>query len=85
MKLFFYKTIIICVCLFVLFQITIGMQINRLESEINKLSSKENIEHIKNKIRSEMNVAIKKDRYLTQEDAALIRSFINKIQKEIKN
>ena len=73
----------IFLCVFLLFHLTIGNKIRSIEKEIENLSSKENLEFIKSKLRNEMKDAIEKDRYLNQEDAALIGSFINKIQQEL--
>ena len=53
---------------------------------INKLSSldKETAEVIKNKIRDEIKSGLGKDRILSQEDANLLKKFINKISSELK-
>ena len=37
------------------------------------------------KIREELKKAIKKERYLSKEDAALINQFIQKIRRELKD
>ena len=85
MKTFVYKTLFIFVCLFVLFQLTIGAKIRQLNSELEEFKSKRNIENIKNKIRDELKNAITKERYLSPEDAKLINDFINKLKKELSN
>ena len=85
MKTFFYKTLIIFVLVFVLFQITIGAQIRQIKTQIENIKSKENIEIIKNKLRDELKTAVNKENYLTQEDAKLINDFLNKIKKELNN
>ena len=85
MKIFVYKTLFVFVCLFLLFQLTIGAKIREATYELEKLKSKENIENIKNKAREEMKNAISKENYLTPEDAALINKFINKLKKELSN
>ena len=85
MKTFFYKTLIIFVLVFVLFQITIGAQIRQIKTQIENIKSKENIEIIKNKLRDELKTAVNKENYLTQEDAKLINDFFNKIKKELAN
>tara|TARA_Y100000590_G_scaffold159996_1_gene183491 strand:- start:310 stop:573 length:264 start_codon:yes stop_codon:yes gene_type:complete len=85
MKTFFYKTLIIFVLVFVLFQITIGAQIRQIKTQIENIKSKENIEIIKSKIRDELKTAVNKENYLTQEDAKLINDFLNKIKKELDN
>ena len=61
MKIFVYKTIFIFVCIFILFQLTIGAKINQLDKELTELKSKENIEIVKNKLRDELRNAINKE------------------------
>ena len=85
MKTFFYKTLIIFILVFVLFQITIGAQIRQIKTQIENIKSKENIEIVKTKIRDELKTAVNKENYLTQEDAKLINDFLNKIKKELDN
>ena len=85
MKIFVYKTLFVFVCIFVLFQLTIGIKIKQLNNELQKLKSKENVEIIKNKLREEMKNAISKENYLGPEDAKLINEFINKVKKELSN
>ena len=85
MKIFVYKTLFIFVCIFILFQLTIGAKINQLDKELTELKSKENIEIVKNKLRGELRNAIKKENYLSPDDAKLINEFINKLKKELSN
>ena len=83
MKLFVYKTLFIFVSIFIIFQLTIGLKIKQFEKKIEKFKSEENIENVKNKIRKELRSGIKKENYLTPEDAKLINDFINKLNKEL--
>ena len=85
MKIFIYKALFVFVCIFVLFQLTIGIKIKQLNNELQKLKSKENVEIIKNKLRKEMKNAISKENYLGPEDTKLINEFINKVKKELSN
>jgi len=85
MKIFVYRTLFIFVCIFILFQLTVGMKLKQMNNEFQKLKSKETMEIIKNKLRKEMTSAINKENYLNPEDAKLINEFINKIQKELLN
>ena len=73
------------VCVFLLFQLTIGSEIRKLNNEIEKIKSKENVEMIKNKLRKELKNAVNKEQYLSPEDAKLIKEFLNKIDKELSN
>ena len=84
MNSFVYKTIFLSLVIFLLFQLTIGVKIRQFEERLNNLKSKENIEVVKNKIRKEMRSAVKKERILNEEDALLIKQFLNKINSEIK-
>ena len=83
MKIFIYKTLFIFVCVFVLFQLTFGIKINQLNTELEKIKSQENIENMKNKLRDELKNAISKENYLSPDDAKLINDFINKLKKEL--
>ena len=85
MKIFVYRTLFIFVCIFILFQLTVGMKLKQMNNEFQKLKSKETMEIIKNKLRKEMTSAINKENYLNPQDAKLINEFINKIQKELLN
>ena len=85
MKIFVYKTLFIFVCVFILFQFTIGAKLKQLNGELAKLKSKQNIEIIKDKLRDELRNAISKENYLSPDDAKLINEFINKLKKELSN
>ncbi len=85
MKLFFYKTIFVAFVFFITFKITIGSTVKYVENKIYSLSSKENMEYMKQKIKDEMQVAISKEEYIKKEDAILINQFIKKIQKDLNN
>ncbi len=83
MKLFVYKTLFVFVCIFLLFQFTVGYQLKKFQGRLEQFKSKENIENVKNKLREEMKNAVKKENYLNEEDAKLINQFINKIRQEL--
>ena len=85
MKIFVYKTLFVSVCLFLLFQLTIGVKIKQLNNELEKFKSKENLEIVKNKLRKEMKNAVNKENYLSPDDAKLINEFLDKIKKELSN
>ena len=85
MKTFVYKTLFIFVCIFLLFQLTIGVKLKQLNKELAELKSKKNIEIIKDKLRKELRNATSKENYLSPDDAKLINEFINKLKKELSN
>ena len=85
MRIFIYKTLFLVILIYILFQLTIGYTIKKIKEEIYNLKSKENIELIKNKIREEIEVAIKKDKLLDERDKKLINNFLEKIKRELQN
>ena len=85
MKIFIYKLLISLVGVYIIFQLTIGLTIKKLESKVSEMTSKENIELTKNKIREELNNGIKKDKILSSSDAKLLNEFFNKISSEINS
>ncbi len=84
MKPFIYKTIISIIAVILIYEFTIGKQISKYSNQLNTLISKEGRKESVNKIREEINKGIKKERYLSKEDAKLINKFLNKIQRELK-
>jgi len=85
MRLFVYKSLFIFLLLTVFYKITIGSLIKELDYKINNFISKEKIEKSKSKIRDEINTAVKKDRILSEEDAKLLKLFIEKVKMELEN
>ena len=83
MKLFIYKLLLIFFLAFVLFQLTIGNLIKNYEQKVDQYFSEQYLNHLKIKLREEMQNAIEKDNYLKPEDAELINKFLKKLQKEI--
>ena len=69
MKQYFYKIIIFIIAIIVIFEFTIGKQINKYTDKINTISSKEGRKESVKKLRNELKKGIKKERYLSKEDA----------------
>jgi hypothetical protein len=83
MRIFFYKFIIVIVGLFILYQLTIGYTIKKIQQKFYSINVKEQSEFIKDKLREEIKNTLKKDEILTKEDAILIKKFYLKILSEI--
>ena len=83
MKIFIYKTIFVTICIFFLYQFTIGKKINYYENKIKNLTNDQGRDDIRNKIRNEIKKANEKDQILNAEDKKIINKFINKIRKEL--
>tara|TARA_B100000131_G_C18114489_1_gene610794 strand:+ start:1186 stop:1452 length:267 start_codon:yes stop_codon:yes gene_type:complete len=84
MKNFIYKMIVVVIAVILVYEFTIGKKISEFGNRIDAISSKEGRKDTVKKLREEMNKAVKKDRYLSKEDARLIGEFIRKIQREIR-
>ena len=84
MKQFIYKMLIFTLSIILIYEFTIGKQISQFSGKIDAVASKEGRKESINKLREELKRAVKKDRYLSKEDAKLIGEFLFKIQKELK-
>ena len=65
------------------YEFTIGKKISQFGGKVEAISSKEGRKETVNKLREEIQKAVKKERYLSKEDAKLINEFILKIQNEL--
>ena len=83
MKQFIYKIVIFVIATVLIYEFTIGKQINRYTDKLNSISSKEGRKESVTKLKEELKKGIKKERYLSKEDAKLINQFLKKIQKEL--
>jgi hypothetical protein len=83
MKIFVYKTIFVILCVYILYQFTIGKKIEHYEYKLNDLTTDQGRENIRDKIREEIKKANEKDKIFNDEDKELIKKFISKIQKEL--
>ena len=85
MRIFVYKTIFVILCVYLLYQFTIGRKISHYEHQFKNLTTDQGRELIRDKIREEIKKANEKDKILNDEDKELINKFISKIQKELSN
>jgi len=83
-KSFIYKIIISIIAVILIYEFTIGRQISKYSNKINTFTSKEGRKESVNKLREEIGKGIKKERYLSKDDATLINTFLNKIKKELE-
>tara|TARA_Y100001970_G_C14104791_1_gene787484 strand:+ start:278 stop:544 length:267 start_codon:yes stop_codon:yes gene_type:complete len=84
MKQFIYKTIIAIIAIVLIYELTIAKQIKQFSDQTEIFLSKEGRKDGIEKIREELKKAVKKERYLSEEDAKLINEFIKKIVLELK-
>ena len=83
MRQFIYKMVVIVLSVILVYEFTIGKKISQFGGKVEAISSKEGRKETVNKLREEIKRAVKKERYLSKEDAKLISEFITKIQKEL--
>ena len=75
--------VVVIISIILVYEFTIGKKISQFGGKVEAISSKEGRKETVNKLREEIKKAVKKERYLSKEDAKLIGEFIIKIQKEI--
>ena len=85
MRQFIYKTIIIILAVFVVFEFTIGKTINKFNQKSEMIFTKEGRKDVVQTMKSEMQKAIDKENYLTEEERVLINNFILKIRNELNS
>ena len=83
MKLFIYKSLIICFLFFLVFHLTFGYIIRSYKNEIFNTFSKDKVDYVKEVLRSEIKKYNKKENIFYPEDAELLGEFINKILNEL--
>ena len=83
MKQFLYKVIISIIAIVLIYELTLGKLIASYSDKINFISTKEGRKELVISLRKEIEKANKKERYLSEEDAKLLSTFLKKIQKEI--
>ena len=81
LKKFFIKLIAVVFAIIVVINVSYNLII---VENLENLSSKKNIEQIKDKIRSEIKSGLEKDKILNEEDKILLYKFYLKIKNEFK-
>ena len=84
MRQFIYKTVIIIFGLIVFFEFTIGKTINKFEQKADLVLSKEGRKSLVVSVKQEMQKAVDKENYLSNDERILINNFIKKIKKELE-
>ena len=79
MKIFFYKSLLVFFLFLLAFHYSYSYVVKSIERKIELNFSKANIEILKIKIKNEMNNAISKDDFISNEDAELINKFLDKV------
>ena len=85
LKIFLIKLIAVTFSIIIIINVTYNLILADKLENINtllQLNKKENIDSVKNKIRSEIRSGLEKDTLLNKEDKILIYKFYKKIEKE---
>ena len=85
MRQYIYKTLIAVIALILVFEFTIGKTINKFDQKVEALFSKEGRKITIISIKKEMQKAIDKENYLSEEEKLLINNFILKIKSELNS
>ena len=86
LKIFFIKLVAITFAFIIVINVFYNIFLADKLEILNKISNldKNSAEVLKDKIRSEIKSGIEKDKILSDEDAVLIKKFLEKISSEIK-
>ena len=83
MKPFVIKALIASIIFYILFEITIGSQLNKVQNFFDLGKDKAGKNKIKNKILEELEKANNKEFILEKRERKIISTFIEKINKEL--
>lgn len=84
MKQFIYKMIVAIIAIVLVYEFTIGKLIKKYTDKLNYISTKDGRKELVISLREEIQKGVKKERYLSKEDAQLLNQFIKKIQNELQ-
>ena len=85
MRIFVYKFLIIVTGIFILYQVTIGYTLLKIQQKLFSLNSKENSIFVKDKIRKELIAGLKKEKIFNDKDRILIKKLYKKIYLELQS
>ena len=83
MRNYIYKVMIAAIGLIVVFEFTIGRKFDEINKIKEIFATKEGRTEMINSIKNEMEKAINKENYLTEEERILINKFILKVKNEL--
>ena len=83
MRDYIYKVIVATIAIIIVFEFTIGRKFNQVDEISNNFLTKEGRKTMIISVKNEMEKAIEKENYLTEEERILINKFISKIKNEL--
>ena len=84
MRNYIYKIIIASIAIILVFQLTIGKEISKINNKIDFFSTTEGRKDLINSLKKEIRKANERENYLDEEERLLIKNFLNKIKKELE-
>ena len=84
MRNYIYKIIIASIAIILVFQFTIGKEISKINNKIDFFSTTEGRKDLINSLKKEIRKANERENYLDEEERLLIKTFLNKIRKELE-
>ena len=76
--------IVAIIAIVLVYEFTIGKLIKKYSNKFNYISTKDGRKELVISLREEIKKGVKKERYLSKEDAQLLNQFIKKIQRELR-
>ena len=76
--------IVAIIAVVLVYEFTIGKLIKKYSDKFNYISTKDGRKELVISLREEIQKGVKKERYLSKEDAQLLNQFIKKIQRELR-
>ena len=84
MKNYIYKMVIFIIAIIIIYEFTIGKQVNQFNEKVEYFTTKEGRKDMVSSLKKEIRKANEKENYLDEEERVLLRNFIIKIKKELR-
>ena len=85
MKPFIIKSLAVAIIFYIIFEITIGSRLDKIQNSFSIFENKQERIKAKEKILNELEKANKKEEILNERERKIISEFLKKIQKEINS
>ena len=85
MRLFVYKSFVIFIAIYLLYNFTIGKKIDDYEKKLVNFATDEGREKLRNLIRKEIKNTIDNENVFDPEDRVLVKRLLDKIKKEVED
>tara|TARA_Y100000816_G_C26068564_1_gene561760 strand:+ start:1294 stop:1551 length:258 start_codon:yes stop_codon:yes gene_type:complete len=83
MRLFIYKSLVIFIGIYLLYNFTIGKKIDYYEKKLVNIATDEGREALRNLIRKEIKNTIDNENVFDPKDRVLVKKLLEKIRKEL--